>query len=39
LLRGGNWLDDSGLCRASQRSYLTPGLINVFIGFRVVRTP
>ena len=39
LLRGGNWGGYSDYCRASQRSYDTPGSANLFIGFRVARTP
>ena len=39
LLRGGRWYGDSNYCRASQRSYNTPGTINTYVGFRVGRAP
>ena len=42
LLRGGDWVHNSGHCRASLRFHLSaPDSIffDLFIGFRVVRTP
>ena len=41
LLRGGNWFDGSGGCRAARRGGLTPDYVGVYydLGFRVVRTP
>ena len=39
LMRGGSWVNNSNNCRASRRSYDAPVVINIGIGFRVVRTP
>ena len=39
LLRGGFWYDLSIYCRASVRSYSSPGYVDYVGGFRVVRTP
>ncbi len=39
LLRGGGWHNTSDVCRASRRSDNTPDYVNIYIGFRVVRTP
>ena len=39
LLRGGYWNTYSDLCRASQRLNGSPDYLNLYGGFRVVRTP
>gem|GEM_PF-5316073 len=39
VLRGGGWVDDSDVCRASVRYHRFPVTSNYFIGFRVARTP
>ena len=39
VVRGGYWNNDSNFCRASNRYFYTPTLTNLFIGFRVARTP
>ncbi len=39
LLRGGDWNYGSDVCRASERSYNSPGSIYDRYGFRVARTP
>ena len=39
LLRGGDWVDNSYVCRASRRIYGSPASSGLDVGFRVVRTP
>ena len=39
LLRGGCWGVISFYCRASRRDHITPGYVDVSLGFRVAKTP
>jgi len=39
VLRGGGWESQSGACRASERSHLTPDGSNYVIGVRVAKNP
>ncbi|MFM7440197.1 MAG: formylglycine-generating enzyme family protein [Snowella sp.] len=36
VLRGGSWYNVPGNCRSAYRDYLTPGIRDYNIGFRVV---
>ena len=38
VIRGGSWFDIASECQLSSRGWFDPGLCNMHLGFRVVRT-
>jgi len=39
VLRGGSWLVKQTSCRSAARFWNVPGKVNLYIGFRIARTP